>query len=141
MNYDGPAQVNAISPNAEYHGEDKVLTVDLRLELLADSEMLEEFAPGLQAVCFDHKGMRLLPTLGAIPFADKYERMELTIGEATYKGVVLDKFKLECEQGGVVRVGCTARIESDHSDISALHQLLREQVRVQLSQQQGELEL
>jgi hypothetical protein len=139
MNYDGNANVTAISPNAEWHGEDKVLIVDLRLELLGAPDVLDEFGNGLRTVCFNGNGMRLLPSLASMHFADKFENVEMRIESWAYKGVTVDKFKVECEQGPLVRVACTARIQSADSDVSHLHQLLREQVHVTLTPQQGDL--
>jgi hypothetical protein len=143
MNFDGKANVTAISPNAEFHGEDKVLIVDLRLELLAAPALLDVFGRGLSAVCFDQKGARLLPGLTSLHFEHKFENVELRLDDdLAYKGVTVDKFKAECEDGPIVRIACTARIHhSDHAAVSELHQLLREQVHVAMSPQQGDLDL
>lgn len=141
FSYSGRAQVNAISPNVEYHGEDKVLMIDLRLELLADTAVLEQLVPGLAALLYDGNKVQRAPDVTAIVLSSTFEPYALEIDGLAFQAVCVDKLKIEPAQNGTVSVHCTARLHGGENgdEIGGLHHLLREQVDLRLSPNQGQL--
>lgn len=77
----------------ERHGEEKVLAVDLKIEMQTGVETLKRFDPNLEKFMFVGEAVRF-PTMGAITFEDEMTDVALDVSGAKIDGATLRKFSL-----------------------------------------------
>ncbi|CAJ0710604.1 hypothetical protein ACPCHQ_11820 [Ralstonia thomasii] len=142
-----------INTRNEKHGDEKVLGVDLKLQVKLSNDELAQFSPTLKA-SFYHKDEAVQgdlvtdaghlpnlknPQLGAIKWAGDYEnqRLEIHHGVRAQDDIVLsdirvNKFVLDMKEGGTVFVTFRAQIHPDEKQTAKILTLLDQEVHMSL---------
>ncbi len=147
----------------EKHGEENVLAVDIRFSGDFDGDILAEFGPALRACLYKKAedgdladqastvptAMRFPKMIQPLKFADEIIGAAVTvvygIGDIVLETCNVNNFRVECKEGGTVRV--TYRVQGNPSgeQLAKLSQMLGLIVDVSIAppmanieQQQGE---
>lgn len=123
--YKGAAAVVALTPNVEYHGDERVLTIDIKLEIDPNDDLLTQLDVQEAGDEF-----------GAISFKHVFEPCHVSIGPEKFSAATVDKLKLTIEERGSATLACSVRVRRPKpGQLSALHDCLREQRSVAISGQ------
>lgn len=132
------ATVKSVNPRKERHGENLVLAMDVGLEVSCDSTVLEQFDPSFEGFLFAEHGPRY-PELAALGWGREYEKCELKIDGAAYRGVTARKIHLKPDAGKSVKVDFMATFYPEPEQIGVLSEKLQEQVVISIEPMQTDL--
>lgn len=132
------ATVKSVNPRKERHGENLVLAMDVGLEVSCDSTVLEQFDPSFEGFLFAEHGPRY-PELAALGWGREYEKCELKIDGATYRGVTARKIHLKPDAGKSVKVDFMATFYPEPTQVGVLSEKLQENVVISIEPMQTDL--
>lgn len=89
------ATLQHINIRKEGPDDEKHLVVDLKLQLIASSDILIEFDPTLRGMLFTREGEKRYPKLAPIKWAGEMRHMELEIAGVEFMNVTLRKFQID----------------------------------------------
>lgn len=145
MHLAGQAILRNINLRVEHHGEDTALGVDVRLQLKAPAEALDEVDSGLKGFLYTVDNKLRMPILEPIKLKSEYENHALHLSDQTYEPVKFSKFEIEAEQDGIVQIAFNANISGfEPTDLPRLAQAMLEPgrvVNIDIEALQGELVL
>lgn len=137
----------------EKHGDEPVLSMDLRLRVLLSNDELAMFSPTLKDSFYfkndsvqgdlvtsaDHKPNLKNPKIGPLNWQGTWEHQLLRIHDKAKKsdGMVLDdctvkKMKLDMKEGGTVVVECTLQCHPDEKTAARVIALLGQEAHMSL---------
>lgn len=156
--YETPATVRSINPRAENHGDETALACDIGLEFTVSNKMLELLAPGLLACLYksdpdveasgqdaleleeDMLPHKRFPQLGKLPWGYEGAGYTFQLIDDTLHGdkiievtdCKINKFNIECEEGGTVILQVRVQGSPDEETIGELCHFIKSEVRVSL---------
>lgn len=141
----GKVQINAMNVRPEYHGEDRMLGVDIKCTLTTDLNVLALFSPTLRGFLYEEvdgkspilRESHLLP----LRFDVKAENHTVHLGEHTYDGATVDKFEVVPEQHGAVLLGFKISVSAFDPDLlpAVAGMLLNQVAQIDVEPVQGDL--
>lgn len=121
LELEGEALVKNLNVRREYHGEDRELGADLKLQFKLDLDVLAQLAPTLKTLLYANADDPLqrslrIPDLKPLQFDITYEEHMLHLAERSFSGVTVSKLSVDAQADGGVELTLTAsfsRIKSD----------------------------
>ena len=95
LEIDQDATLEHINIRKEGPDDEKHLMVDLKLQLIASSDILLEFDPTLRRMLFTPEGGKRYPKMAPIKWAGEMRHMELEIAGVEFMDVTLRKFQFD----------------------------------------------
>lgn len=137
LEIDGRATFSALSAKKEGKGDSKVLTVDLKLNIITSNEVLIHFHPQLRLMLFDKDGKPRFPLMGAVPWAYEFPNQYVEIHPDVQRPLLLHACRLKnfdffAMDSGKVRVGFSAHVQPNNGDFEVMGKILAESVRLKI---------
>lgn len=145
-----PCTLQHINIRDEKHGEENVLAIDMKLTGDFDGDILAEFGPELRHALYKKAdGGDLVDTASEVPtalrfpqlcqplkFADEIIGASVTvaygIGDIALETCDINNFKIECHDGGTVRVTYRVQARPTGEQLAKLSQVLGTAVEVSI---------
>lgn len=145
-----PCTLQHINIRDEKHGEENVLAIDMKLTGDFDGDILAEFGPELRHALFKKAdGGDLVDTASDVPTALRFPKMIQPIkfaqeiigatvtvayglGDIVLETVNVNSFKVECHEGGTVRVTYRVQAKPTGEQLAKLSQMLGSSVDVSI---------
>lgn len=123
----------------ERHGEEKVLAVDLKIEMQTGIETLKRFDPSLESFMFSGNVVRF-PSMGAVTFDDEMTEVALDVSGTKISSATLKKFSLlpDLDAAGtkIVHMTFNASFAPDKAAFSKLPDLVQESITIDIDTQE-----
>jgi len=135
----------------EKHGEENVIAVDIKFAADFDGDILAEFGPGLRALFYVRNdggdladqgnnqptALRFPKMVQPIKFDDEIIGAKVTVayglGDIELDACNVNAFKIECKEGGTVRVSYRVQAKPTGEQIAKLSQVLGSNVEVSIT--------
>lgn len=134
-----PATLKNLNVRKERHGEDKVLAIDLKIDMQTSVAVLDRFDPGLQNFMFNQEVVRF-PTMGAITFEDEIDHVAIDISGAKINDATLKKFHLlpalDAAGNKIVDMTFTCSYYPQTDDLNKLSALVQDSITLTIDTQE-----
>lgn len=132
---DAIASIKHLNIRKEGPDESKVLTVDMKLEIIAEADaVLPYFDPALRTFLFsDQTNSVRFKNMGAIDWAGEMENMELEIHGLEFIKVRLSKFTIAPKmdkETQIVTLTLSATFQPGGKDVAILAEFVQEQASI-----------
>jgi hypothetical protein len=155
------AKLNSINGRAEKHGDNKVLTADLKLTIKVSNDILSEFDPALKSALYkkadnpqgelikdaSHLPALKFPDMGSISWGAEFKDYTCTIShgiggrsDIKFNECPVDKFRFTPEDGGTVEVTFRVIVHPTPEEVGKLYSHLESDVEVTLTPPEEETE-
>lgn len=141
----GKVQINAMNVRPEFHGEDRMLGVDIKCTLTTDLGILAAFSPTLRSFLYEEVEGKspILREAHMLPmrYDVKAENHTVHLGEHTFDGATVDKFEIVPEQHGVIDLSFKVSVSAFDPDMlpAAAAMLLNQVAQIDIEPVQGDL--
>jgi hypothetical protein len=130
----GLATIKHLNVRKEGPEDDKILAVDVKLEIKAvDRRLCSYFDDALEAFLWRGDTDALIARnafLSPVCYGNEISSASVKIGGESYVGCDVKKFALEARDGGVMNLTCSVSLYPSSSDVSALAKLVQEDASV-----------
>lgn len=134
-----PATLKNVNVRKELHGDQKVLSVDLKLAMQIGPSILERFDPSLEDFLYV-KGQVRFPLMGPITWDNEIEHTQLNVSGIEIKDAKLRKFSLtpQLDPAGQKQLDLilTASYYPSDNNLSRLGELVQEEVTLDIDTQE-----
>lgn len=133
LNIKAKAEVRAVALRKQFHGDEKVraLTVRLDFRALKLEDVQAAFVSQL-ALVFDKAGDPALPEVGPLKVTRKVDAVDAHLGDVTIRGLDCDGVRLTLQAGRTVDVTLKLKGECPYNVLDDLLDQLLEEVDVEL---------
>lgn len=137
LEIDGRATFSALNAKKEGKGDSKILTVDLKLNMLTSNEVLIHFHPQLRVMLFDKDNMPRFPLMGAVPWGYEFPNQYVEIHPDVQRPLLLHACRLKnfdffAMDGGKVRLGFSVHVRPSDGDFEIMGKILAEAVTLKV---------
>lgn len=133
--YKGKAEIRHLNVRKEGPEDEKALAVDIKVQCVTDSDMLEFFHEGLKASLFTDAGAVKNQMLKPLEFSNSILNCDLAILEQRYFGVDASKFSLKPKDGNQVVMTFSVSIQPNGDDVAKLAEFVMDEVDIHIQPQ------
>jgi hypothetical protein len=113
--------------------EEKILAVDLKIEMEATEDDLAAFDPTLRSALFkQNEPVLRFPLMGPVTWSGEMQHMDIEVSGLAFRNLVLKKFVLEPYINGksqkCVRILCSTAIAPSGNQVALLAELVQDDV-------------
>lgn len=138
-----PAELKHLNLRKEGPDDEKALIVDMKLVVMADSDILGDFDMQLHGFLFTPGGEVRYPRMGPVQWSGEMKNLELEIAGLEFAGVKLRKFQFQpvsLKGTEAVQMTCTATFMPTGRETAVLAEYVGEIVEISV-RPQPELDL
>lgn len=128
--YKGKAEIKHLNVRKEGPDDDKALAVDIKVQCVTSSDMLDFFHEGLKAALFTDAGAVKNAMLKPLEFSNSVMNCELAILTQKYFGVDASKFSLKPKDGNQVVMTFSVSIQPNGDDVAKLAEFVMDEVDI-----------
>lgn len=139
FDYYGLASILHLNARKEGPDENKVLAVDVKLQITVQSSDLSAFDDQIREFIYTDIGAVRNVMMGPIPFLHELENCEAIVGGLQYDGAKLKKFVVQPKDGDLAEITFQVSLRPNGNDVALLAEHLQDQVKVSFRPQSGDL--